>query len=605
MRKEISFVLIMALSGFCTGVTITAILCGIASPSYDGLILTLAEKDDFQAMFKLGEWINDHLTWFTLPTLAISFIALIFYLKILNPGITIANLKNKTSILKFGAVLILLTIVHSLFAIMEYAFGVEILRPLMSIGSGDNITTSSAVFMAYVEAAVIGGLTWMIIGETGWAGDLSSFKLQAGKQKPRIIESLLFGVVVGTVTSALLFFFDWTFNRFFLLINEVLDGSGETSLLGFKYLGLMIVSILMTCSAIFASLTVALAPVRQDWRYRRIRLILPTLLAGILFIAVWGIDRHASTKYDLNQKDLGQAAGLDSLAIQSKTVLLFKPKNDTDKFIIQEWAMEVEGYSMMGKNSIVLSQNNLSKVAAFIDSRPDGSVFKYTALDVLYKGYYALWDIDNGLKHHKTAAQHLLLPRMMLIARAKQMLVTEQNLSYLQAFTNESIWHVGVKAAPKMAAGFIHFNLFDEAALWLAKGAKGNDVQSGSSEELTIPEEPFLIHGKITGEIKINGKIPDGSKAALFAAERIGEQIKVWDNAISMVAVSVIDQAGRFNFKNLSEGNYVLALIADSQTIPHSDSAGNVEVSNLPAPIEITAVKPSVDLGSIEITVKL
>lgn len=606
MKKEISFIALMSICGLVTGLAITAILMAIASPDHlTNQILTIAEKQDLVTMIGMAERITGNTTLFIfLPTLTVSLITVLFCLLILNSQITITNLRSRTAKLKLSAVLVTLAGVYALAAVIEYALGITINRPFLTSISEKDIS-GIPIILAYFETAVLGGLTWLIVGETGWAGDLSSFKMGSADKKARPIECLVLGALAGILTTSLFFSLNWTFNRFFLLISEVFDQSGETSFLGFKYLGLMMVTMLTVCGCIVAALTLSLAPVNRDWSYRCRRLILPAALAFVCLLSVLGINQHAAVKYDLDKKDLAQAAGLSSSAERSKTILLFKSADNSSDVLLQEWPMAVEGYSMMGKNIVTLSEENLTRIIKYIDNHPDGSVYKYTAFDVLYKGYHALWDIERGKEYQFEASLHLLLPRIMMISSMKSLPVTDRNIGYLRAFSDEKTWYVGKKIARKIAAGFIHFNMFDEAGQWIKKAEELKPDQSESSDRIVIPAVPMLTAGKVTGGIKVNGDIPANTKIALFSADLMGDKISIWNQPISMVDAHALDQEGRFLFNNLGQGKYVLALMTESEIVPFNISADRIKVKNLPGPIELDIENSVADLGDIEINVEL
>jgi len=605
MKKEISFIALMSICGLVTGLASTAILLAIGYPVHlTDRILTMAEKQDLVTMIGMAERITGNTTLFIfLPSLAVALATALFCLLILNSQITVTNLRHRTAKLKLGLVLVTLAGVYALTAVIEYTLGISINRPLLTFFSGKNIS-GTPIVPAYIEMAVLGGLTWLLVGETGWAGDLSSFKMGSADKKARPIECLALGALAGILTAGLFFSLDWSFNRFFILISEVFDRSGDTSFLGFKYLGLMLATMLALCGCIVALLTLSLAPVYRDWRSRLRRLILPAALTLVCLLSVLGINQHAAVKYDLDKKDLARAAGLSSSAEPSKTILLFKSTDNGSDVLLQEWPMAVDSYSMMGQNIVTLSEENLTGIIEYIDNHPHGSVHNYTALDILYRGYLALWDIERGKEYQFEASRHLQLPRIMMISSIKSLPVTDRNIGYLRAFSDEKTWSVGKKIAPKIAAGFIHFNLFDEAGQWIKKTAALNPDPSESNDRIVIPAAPMLTAGQVTGAIKVNGGIPANTRIALFSADLMRDKVSMWNQPISMVAAHALDQEGRFLFNNLGQGTYVLALMTDSEIIPFDIPAGSIKVKNVPGPVALDIENPVADLGAVEIDVE-
>ncbi len=141
-----------------------------------------------------------------------------------------------------------------------------------------------------------------------------------------------------------------------------------------------------------------------------------------------------------------------------------------------------------------------------------------------------------------------------------------------KGFTDETEWFVGGKSALRIAEGFIHFNLFDQAGKWLAK-ARQMGADYNETSKIELPAKSVLTTGKIFGHIRINGKAAQNAKAAIFTADRLKpDEIKLWSLRLAMVDAQDLGPKGGFSFENLGEEQYVLAILTDT-TILASDTS--------------------------------
>jgi len=598
MKKEISFTAVMTVSGLFAGLAITAILMAIATPNMTNAVLTISEKNDFQTLGQATIWISENTTLFVYtPAIILSVISFLFYLSVLNPGMNATRLKSRTAALKMALVVVACLMLPFIFAILETILGITIRRPFVSVlGEGQ---VPGSIIPAFIEAAILGALVWCIAGEKGWAGDFSGFKMRISDKKEAYFECLVLGAIAAVLATALFLFFEFIFNTFFILISEVYDRSGETSFLGFKILAVLITSMTSAAACIIAGLTLALAPSARDWSYRVKCFILPVLLSVIMGGTFWGMYAHASNKYDLNKKDLAQAVGLPAETDHYKTMIVLREAEGSKNIRVQKWPMTVRGDGMMAGGTIAVSYKNLETLQDYIEAHKDGSVFRYAAEDALYKGYYVLWDMAKAKASQFAASQDLLLPRMQMIAKMKYLPITEENMGYLKGFTDETLWFVGGKSALKIAEGFIHFNLFDQAGQWLAKARK-METESYETSKIELPAKSVLTTGKIFGHIRINGKAAQNTKAAIFTADRLKpDEVKLWSLMLAMVDAQDLGSKGGFSFENLGEEQYALAVLTDT-TILVSDTP-TIRITNPPGVIPIGNARTTADLGIIEI----
>jgi len=588
MKKEIAFIASMIILGIALGIGTVAILGAIAVPSYTAMILTHAEKADFELMSQKFSWIAKNP--YIVAVILILFIVItgILLFANLNPHF-MNKFKEKTARLKAAAVLL-----------SSLACFVLLLTPLFSsssflflYSSFPQTINNTVIFLFFLIGS---GLFWFIAGETGWAGDFSSWKMGVQGKTAMPVASFILGSIVGSAAFGLYYLFNWSFNKYFILVSEVLDKSGETSYLGFKLLAYYLMFISSISLGILGGLITALSPTYKTTRQRVVRLIFPAMLLAVLIPVILSTYQNAVTKYDLGKKNLAEAVGIPEKTALSKTIVLFTP----NRAVLQEWPMQAKGNSFMGTGIIELSNENLKKVEGYIEKHKEGSMYKYAAMDALMNGYYGLWDVKKGIEQQFKNAGEILLPRLLLISALHLRPVTQENLNYLKAFTDESRWHIGGRYALRIAEAFMHFGLVDEAEAWVKRAReKGEDVS-----KVIFLNDKILKDGKISGAIKINGKIPANTIIALLHYYDGFDKITDFTLNRRLLDVREPDASGKFYFDHLGKGEYILAIMIDKEVVPYNLPAEKLSVANSPGVIKLDVNKPSINLGNINIVVK-
>ncbi len=588
MKREIAFVASMIILGIVLGIGFVAILGAIAAPAYTNLILTQAEKADFELMSRQFNWVAKN----PYPLLAIGILfiitAVILFFANLNPNLNLNKFKEKTPGLK--APVVLLCSGACIFLLSAPAVGL-----FSSFFTWFALPQTQNYFVIFLFFFLGTGLLWFIAGEMGWAGDFSSWKMGVQGKGAKPAASFFLGGVAGSAAFGLFYLFTWSFNKYFVLVSEVLDKSGEISYLGFKLLAYAIMFLLSISFGILAGVTIALSPSYIETRQRLVRLIFPSLLFVIFAGIIAGVHQNAVAKYDLGKKNLAEAVGIPEKSSISRTIILFKPGMPT----IQEWPMEAKGSSVTGTNTIESSYENLKKVADYIDSHKNGSIYNYAAKDAIIKGYNSLWDVKKGIAYQAGTSEDILLHRLLLLSRLRNLPVTDENLSYLKGFTDENKWFIGGRYALRIAEAFMHFGLVDEAKIWLNKAKeRGEDIS-----KVTFLDEKPLKNGKVAGTIKVNGKFPANTRAALLQFVESLKEISDLTLNLRLVDVKELDSKGRFTFGNLGKGEYLLAVMTDKETIPYNSPPEKMKVENPPAVLRLNAYSPAVNLRDTNIVI--
>ncbi len=618
MKKESIFIIYMTVAGVLAGFLVVAILMAIAIPSYNNYLLTIAEKQQYDIMDGAMEWIFI-LTkgWVMVPlSLIIGVIAIILFLRITNPNISMDIFKNKKGtfklIIAFALAFILMPMA-TLF--IKELFGIRS-GALRIISGGQHTSAVSIIYDLLVTYSMQFGVIWLLIGESGWLGDLSSWKWNGRGGRENLFKTFSLGSIVGFSMAISLLIQNWFFNKYFILVSEVLDRSGETSFVGFKYIMVEFILLAGIFCFIFACLTVALAPVNRDMRYRKKYLVPPLAVLFIMTMVMVSYYGYASAKYDLNKKNLAEAVGIPDKTSESRTMIIMNGGYDRQTPVILEWPLRVRAWGMFDHGEVEVSSENLEKIEIYLTEYSHGSVFQYSAKDALYKGYNTLGEMEKGLAWQYGISTDMLLPRLQLIKRLSYLPVTEKNIEYLKSFTDEDRWYISGTYSMRLAEAFIHVNQLDEASRWLQK-AKDQNVDIKKIKEVTIPDGPVITIGKISGTVKLNRKVPKDMKIVLFydrgyslveekKRDKVGqyEREKILNAMVMrMVGVSEIDGNGRFTFDKLGKGEYTLVLITDKDTIPY-DRPDTVNIENVPEVIKLDKKKSIADLGMINITIK-
>lgn len=595
ITKDIIFVVVMGIFGVAAGLGITSILSAIAMPSTADLLLTVKEKIDYEAaqtgfLFFLGTHANI-LLW-----ILIAFTVIAFFIVLIELNPNFSSMKKDETNRKKVVVVVLSGVV--LFVILA---AIQARVPLSFIsGIAPAFIPDSNIAYGFMMV-IVSGVLWLVVGEMGWAGDFSSWgfdNTEVTSRGPRIAGTFFMGAVCGGIAYFFFLLFNWSFNKYFLLVSEVLGGSNEPTLHGWQLLANALMFLLGFSFAVIAGFVTVLAPKRMAFKARLIRLVIPAILLAVYAPVIGGKYHDAVVRYDLNKKNLAEAAGIPEKGRTSKTVVLFLP----EKPAIQEWRMEASGSGLMiYNNTYALSPENIKKLGDYLARHKDGSIYFYAGRDAVMKGHYMLFEAEKGTGQMFINARSQVLARMVFLSRLRWLPVTAENEKYLRSFADETMWHAGKNASLRMAEGFMHFGRTEEAKTWADKAkAKGADLTKS-----TILVEPFLTNATVTGTIKLNGTPLSGKKIALFPYKPNMKQIDP-KSLLSGLPIDskTTDPAGRFEFTNLGKGEYVLAVMTEKEEVPFKVPAGGLNIENAPAVIALDAAAAVKNLGDINLIVR-
>ncbi|MEK7842186.1 MAG: hypothetical protein AAB197_05870 [Deltaproteobacteria bacterium] len=581
MKKEITFVSAMIVFGAALGIGIISIIVAIAAPDFVKTLLTFQEKADFELMQRKAGWIIEHIYFIKYPILLIAILTLALFFINLNPHVK-SKLKLKYPGLKF--LVIFLGVLASLILLI---FTGDRISNLLNF---DVQSPNAANFLIFSFTA---GLLWFIAGEMGWAGDFSSWRMGVAGREHRPVFVFILGTIAGSAVYGLFFLHNWTFNKYFILVSEVLDKSGETSYLGFKLLAYELIFTTAISLGIIAGLIVALAPVYRRWQQRLQWFILPVTLSAVLAVVIFVVYTDAAKKYDLGKKDLAQAAGVPDKAMESLTLVLLKQDTAT----VQEWPLQARGSGFVSTGTVAATGESLKRIEDYLAEHKNGSVFTYAAQDALIRGHHVMWDLEKGLEYQFRYAENTLLHRLILLSRLRYLPVTSKNLGYLKALSDESKWYVGRDACLRIAEAFMHFGMTKEAQDWVNKGKeRGADI----SKALFLKDK-VLTQGRINGRVMVNGMANVSTRVALMRQDYKIDKIEDGSLIHKLIDVQKIGKDGSFTFSNIGKGDYLLIIVADKNIIPYDIASDGLKVKNIPGTVKIDINKPARDLGTMNI----
>lgn len=528
-KNEKLFLAYSLIFGVIAGLCISAILQAIALPSITGFLLTVQEYADFTHLATKVDQVQIYINL----GIGAGFVYLMLLLPILNPNITVGLLKQPPKLIKLGVyILVAFIVTIGLSLRLESFFG----------------NMNSSLFMKIIGVAVP-VVWWAILGQIGIAGDFSTWQPKHSDIRTCILLAVTgyFIFIILTLTN------NWGFLWFFTLVSEGLDGSGELSAAGFKWLqgGLIFLS---TCTSVaLAATIIAVAPVRRELHARTDKLILPIGLVIGLALLLSGGYYYASSQYDLDKMSLAEAIGAPNPtepANQLSAILL------SDSITSSPWDMGVQTYSMTGSSTLLASEENIELLNNYLNSHPQ-SIHRYNAEDTLVKSRFNLWDNERATTAQQQT-QTNLIQRLIFLNRLSCLPITDSNRNFLVDYEDDSKWWVGSKAALRLASASIHFNEFEKARKWL-KVAQEQGASDEALARIVVPEHANLDRGKIIGSISINQPVTIG----LFRANDDNDVTVTLDTtylSLNLVDSIAVNSSTAFSFTNIGTGKYFLAL---------------------------------------------
>ncbi|MDD3626418.1 MAG: hypothetical protein PHV06_03790 [bacterium] len=591
MRKDILFIGAAILLGVLLGFLVVGVLASISVPNYSSMLLTHQELLEYEKMADLM------LKGKTLLIIEIILALIVFFLflSVINPNL-LPGLINKAAAAK-SWVIFILSIIILLFITGELTRS----SALIHIGYLD---TSSPLNRLNIMIVILFGILWIVAGEAGWAGDLKSWGWGKEGEKSKPVLSFIMGALLGCVISIIVALNEWVFANYIVLVSEVLDKAGEVSYLGFILIRNALIFMLGFSFAIFAGMATACAPVFRPSKERILRFIFPVIMILLLLFVITNKFNEAIRRYDWGKTSLASVIGIPEIGKEIKTVLVLKT-DEVNPFAVKEWKMETEGYGyFLGRETIGVSYENLEKIEKYLVEKNGETVYNNVCRELLYMGYFKLWDTKKAHQKQAAFAYDLLLPRMILLSKFSRLPINEINYRYLLEFSNPEKFHAGGRSALNLAKAYLHFGKLEEAQTWLKTAQESKDPRTKEElKEFQVPDS-VLLEGKISGKLLLNGAPLTSVKVGLFSDFNVPEKEfsgLVWAN--NFLHSLETDTEGRFEFTNLGEGSFFLMVLIDREVIPFDIPIEKIALSQIPGVIKIDLTNPEIDLKEINIQI--
>jgi len=598
MKREMAFTILAMICGAILSLSMMEglLLSGMRSPTAtEHPLVTWEEKAEFDSFAK-SPWWKLSPTWqrsiltglFAVIPLALSAVGFWSFLWHLNPNWVKASPRWKGKPLVVS-MLVLLSVAILLLVIVSAS---------ISMGMGIRLLHTLALVIFF-------GLLWFIAGEMGWAGDYSSWKMGVPGKIPRPGASFLMGATVGLAASGLIWLDRWAIGQWMFLASEVLPKTFFLMRLPFRNSCYGMAAVVGMSFGIFAGLAAALSPRYLETKQRLRRFLLPSILFGILIAVIAGVYLRAANRYELGGKSLAEALRVPAGTSVDRTVVLFKAKGKPGELAIQRWPMESSVTTLFptpASYTMGLTLENLCRVEEYLSKKKSRTRFSPAAIDLLRDGYYRLWDLGRFRQWEFFDSEWEPIRRNIFLNYLEFLPIIPANRSYLESYANENKWYASGKGALQIAKGFSHFGMREEAERWLGKAReRGADISS-----VHLPSRA-LTEGKVKGRIRVNGKPPSNSKVLLLAYVRPLEELRtspLLGSAQEFVEAQELDAEGRFAFSNLYEGEFLLALMTEKETLPFALAPSRIKVRNAPGIIKLTGQKPTRTLGEIGLVAK-
>jgi len=322
---------------------------------------------------------------------------------------------------------------------------------------------------------------------------------------------------------------------------EILTNVNEMTSSGLVIITLIIIA--MSSMLHLLVVTAVMTLLSRNMRYIPIGIISISLLLVVSFFGY--LDR-----YDINKTSLNEASNL--------TILEERPKADRviliqDSYSIKDMDIRVDtmsSFAVKKPQQIDITPQNISKLQSYIY----GKEFRYytgSAMHALYQSSLHMWDIERfrevlfNLIDNRASISY----SMLLFRSSKMLPINEQNRKYIERLSDSSIFYIPDDHAYSLAQSWISFG--DEPR---AKELYDSIDQNSSEYDSwdTLLQKHRFHSGTISGVIH---GLPKSSQVALMINRE-----KIDFNSEFYNLKDIVTTKGRFEFTNLVEGDYMIAI---------------------------------------------
>jgi len=299
-----------------------------------------------------------------------------------------------------------------------------------------------------------------------------------------------------------------------------------------------------------------------------------------------------------------------------RRAVLFRPFGDEGAPVVAEVyggeAARLSFWSVAGclpyvkTSTFETTPEHLEKLQRFIDKESTKRQVRYLDRAEIGRrissGYEALWAPDAGLEalHRGVIEDRHALSAFLEISRLSYAPITPQTQRLIQELSDERKYHIALGFMTSLTKALVHFGDLDRASHFKEKVLRESHDKwiRESIQKVAIPDRLPLTKGVIRGSVRLSGKPLTRGKVGLFTYTEFSYNLFSGRN---LTVAQELGADGTFEFQNLGEGKYLVALLTDSLTLPksHVAVAGNsglLRLDNEHSLISLTPIELSFNL---------
>ena len=439
---------------------------------------------------------------------------------------------------------------------------------------------------------IFGSGLWFIWSHRGVAGDLNTVSLNGFKGRLSLLRD---GGIAGAVTAAIFFLFLLSYRPYWyqFAVFRYQPYIPWMILVFIWFLALTLVAFFIF-GLFFYRMAATL-----DWR-RSVRSLAYAFCIGVAMVLITTTFFNAFwlERYDY-KKEMIEILHLPDRATEPpKTVFLFgdnEHRIGAREFLYTRWS---------GFDPIALNKAGVDAAQRFMESR-NYRTFLAGQMNAYVDQYYEKnWQIAPLLGYYQQRFEEGDDIRACsdLLWSLLHVLPTPERKRMLVLLTDESKYLITGGACHLL--GDIHAHMGDsaKAASWYELGKKrGHDAGHTFPVSLVsdgVMQGSILVDGNPVSQLRI-GLLRDYRRIRRYRTEPVYLETLPEHLDIYVIDGTEPDQDGNFKFENLVDGDYFLAIMADTSLI--HPTWERVSLSNAPGKITIDPEHVVVDLGVIRI----
>lgn len=282
--------------------------------------------------------------------------------------------------------------------------------------------------------------------------------------------------------------------------------------------------------------------------------VLPTMVVAASLTRWWG----------LGPRSLAEAAGVPTGEGARRWVILWLPASRGGP-VRRELMLETSG-------GVDLSPRSLAKIESFLRRVGHRDVFSCGALAALRQGWRRSWRTDRALDALALAVPGRVHPdyrRALDLLKAGPL--TAERLARLERLEEESARSsAGFEDAAQsqaifegFSAAYARFGDEEKARRWLYRI---DNLWPMNEQKIEVTPVEYFRSGRVAGVLRVDGRAASAVRVGLFLVWKSSSA--AGDASTRLLSLSTVTDAhGRFAFRELGPGRYVLALMASASLL--------------------------------------